>query len=73
MVDDSKILTKKKDSLPQTSDGNIDWKEYYDSITPKMSKPLKEVIPSESPFTPEYSDTPFLEDKNVFQDHWGFK
>ena len=68
MVDDSKILTKKKDSLPQTSDGNIDWKEYYDSITPKMSKPLKEVIPSESPFTPEYSDTPFLEDKNVFQD-----
>ena len=64
--------SQNKDNLPKTPEGNIDWKKYYDDITPKMKvEDLQKLKGKNSPFTPEYTDelNPdfLIADKDLFK------
>lgn len=57
--------------LPMDNDGNVNWAEYYQKKTPQIDpkefeKLKKDEKGKKSPFSPEYDETPFLNDDDIY-------
>ena len=64
-------ISSDEDQLPVDKDGNIDWVKYYQKKTPQINveelkRLKKEGKNKKSPFTPEYDETPFLNEDDIY-------
>ena len=64
-------VLSKNEQLPLDNQGNIDWVQYYQKMTPQIDQKEFEELKKQgknkkSPFTPEYNDDPFLNDEDIY-------
>ena len=64
-------ISSDDEKLPIDDDGNVDWVKYYQKNTPQIDEEEFEKLKKDgkgkkSPFTPEYDDTPFLNDNDIY-------
>ena len=64
-------VLSKNEQLPLDNQGNIDWVQYYQKMTPQIDQKEFEELKKQGKnkkgtFTPEYNDDPFLNDEDIY-------